>query len=114
MFLSQSASSWNGSDRLLKNAHMSRASWDYPAASPSWRRARSRSLFVATPSGPLTNSRACQKSLLIRRDGTPHPPFGEVLHLPACRSLGAGRGIFEQPEEKHFFGKLVNLPFSQC
>ena len=22
------------------------------------------------------------------------------LHLPACRSLGAGRGIFDQPEEK--------------
>jgi hypothetical protein len=35
--------------------------------------AKSRSLFVATLSGPLTFSRAWQKSLLIRRDAT--PPF---------------------------------------
>jgi hypothetical protein len=35
--------------------------------------AKSRSLFVATPSGPLTLSQAWQESLLIRRDATPHP-----------------------------------------
>jgi hypothetical protein len=31
---------------------------DYPASSPSRRRGNSRSLFVATPSGHLTSSKA--------------------------------------------------------
>jgi hypothetical protein len=76
---------------MLKNARLSRVSRDYPVASPSRRRGKSRSLFVATPSGLLTLSRAWQKvapyssrrpparspsrgrgkkSLLIRRDAT--------------------------------------------
>jgi len=29
------------------------------------------------------------------------------LHLPACRSLGAGRALFEQPGEGDFFGSLL-------
>jgi hypothetical protein len=28
------------------------------------------------------------------------------LHLRACRSLGAGRGIFDQPAKKDFFNRL--------
>jgi hypothetical protein len=32
------------------------------------------------------------------------------LHLPACRSLGAGRDIFDQPEEIEFFHKLFDDP----
>jgi hypothetical protein len=63
---------------MLKNAHLLRS----PAASPPWRRGT--------------------KSLLIRRDATLILPFGELLHLPACRSLGAGRGIFEHPGEITF------------
>jgi hypothetical protein len=39
--------------RAAEKTHLSRALRDYPAASPSWRRGR--------------------KSLLIRRDATPHP-----------------------------------------
>jgi hypothetical protein len=42
-----------------------------PALSPSRRRAISCSLFVATASGRLTLSAACQELLLIRRNGTP-------------------------------------------
>jgi hypothetical protein len=60
----------------FKNAHLLRS----PAASPSWRRGK--------------------KSLLIRRDATLILAFGGVLHLPACRSPGEGRGIFEHPGEK--------------
>jgi hypothetical protein len=67
---------------MLKNAHLLR----YPAASPSWRRGK--------------------KSLLIRRDATPHPS-GKVLHLPACRSRGVGRGIFEHPGKNNFLSSLV-------
>jgi len=63
---------------MLKNAHLLR----YPARSPTRGRGKSRSLFVATP--PLILS------------------FGGLLHLPACRSPGAGRGIFEHPGENHF------------
>jgi hypothetical protein len=82
---------------LLKNGHQSRASRDYPAASPSRRRGK--------------------KSLLIRRDATPHPSeapdkrdFAELnLHLPACRSLGAGRALFEQPGKEDFFGSLLDF-----
>jgi len=69
---------------MLKNAHLLR----YPAASPSWRRGKT--------------------SLLIRRDATPHP-FGGFLHLPACRSLGAGRGIFEHPGDKPLFQKAAKF-----
>jgi hypothetical protein len=39
-----------------------------PAGSPSRRRAKSCSLFVATSSGRLTFSPACQELLLIRRN----------------------------------------------
>jgi hypothetical protein len=28
------------------------------------------------------------------------------LHLPACRSLGAGRALFEQPGKDNFFRSL--------
>jgi hypothetical protein len=48
------------------------------------------------------------------RPSTPHssglrePPQGRDfaklnLHLPACRSLGAGRALFEQPRKEDFF-----------
>jgi hypothetical protein len=34
--------------------------------------------------------------------------FAELnLHLPACRSLGAGRALFEQPGEDDFFSSLL-------
>jgi len=34
------------------------------------------------------------------------------LHLPACRSLGAGRGIFDQPEKNEFSNRLFILDFA--
>ena len=64
--------------RLLKNAPAYRQAGICGIIRPPHRLggvARSRSLFVATPSGPLTVSRACQELLLIRRNGTPHPSF---------------------------------------
>jgi hypothetical protein len=78
---------------LLKNGHLLR----YPAASPPRRRGK--------------------KSLLIRRDPTPHPSgapaerdFAKLnLHLPACRSLSAGRALFEQPGKGDFFNRLLVL-----
>ena len=42
---------------------------------------------------------------LLRISGAPASEAGfrkAHLHLPACRSLGAGRGIFDQPEKIHF------------
>jgi len=64
----------------------------------------------------------CRVSLILRRCGvqpsTPHssgfrgPPQGRDfaklnLHLPACRSLGAGRALFEQPGKDGFFSCLL-------
>jgi hypothetical protein len=100
----------------LKNAHLLR----YPAASPSRRRGK--------------------KSLLIRRDATPHPSpcqstgqaccsvhsgtphfSGEFILslskeapcicLPARSRFGGGRGIFDQPEKNEFFDTLLSLEF---
>jgi hypothetical protein len=31
------------------------------------------------------------------------------LHLPACRSLGAGRTLFEQPGKDDFFSSLLRI-----
>jgi hypothetical protein len=31
------------------------------------------------------------------------------LHLPACRNLGAGRGIFEQPGKSYLLSDLLEL-----
>jgi hypothetical protein len=70
---------------MLKKAHLLR----YPARSPTRGRGKSRSLFVATP--PLILS------------------FGGLLHLPACRSLGAGRGIFEHPGKNDFFSSPLGF-----
>ena len=107
--------------RMLKNAHLSRASRACsrpahplagvarvapyssrrpPARSPTRGRGKSRSLFVATPSGPLTHSRAWQKSLLIRRDALrPAHPLAGVAKVapyssrrPPARSPTRGRG----------------------
>jgi hypothetical protein len=39
-----------------------------------------------------------------------HPlilPFGELLHLPACRSVSAGRAIFEHPGKNRLFNSLL-------
>jgi hypothetical protein len=49
--------------------------------------AKSCSLFVATPSGPLTVSRAWQELLLIRRNATPHPseaPAAGISQSSTC------------------------------
>jgi hypothetical protein len=69
---------------LLKNAHLLR----YPAASPSWRRGK--------------------KSLLIRRDATPHPSSLRSPQESAGASLLRISGalhlaIFEQPGENDLF-----------
>jgi hypothetical protein len=31
-----------------------------------------------------------------------------ALHLPACRSFGVGRALFEQPGKNDFFRRLLN------
>jgi hypothetical protein len=59
--------------------------------------ARSRSLFVATPSGPLTVSRACQELLLIRRNGTPHPSFLRWVYPELVEGGALHLSIFAQP-----------------
>jgi len=90
---------------MLKNAHLLR----YPAASPSWRRGK--------------------KSLLIRRDATPHPsPCQARGRLVAAyvpvrltpqdfrrprerdfAKLNLSLGIFEHPKEPDFFRTLSGL-----
>ena len=75
--------------------------------------AKSRSLFVATPPLILPRVKARGRLVVIYvvvNDFKPFttkdfgPPrkrdFAKLnLHLPACRSLGGGRDIFEQPEK---------------
>ena len=93
-----------GSNRLLKNAHLLRC----PAASPSWRRGK-KSLLIrrdATPhpsslrrtskyaSGRLTNSSAWQRSLLIRRDATLR-----ILGAPAGSGISQGSTCICLPAE---------------
>jgi len=34
------------------------------------------------------------------------------LHLPACRSLGAGRALFEQPGKDDFFTSLLEVSYA--
>jgi len=74
----------------LKNAHLLR----YPAASPSRRRGK--------------------RSLLIRRDTTPHPSslqrtfrYASLLRISGALHLG----IFDQPEKNEFFDTLLSLEF---
>ena len=78
------------SNRLLKNAHLSRASRDCPY--------------------PSSLQRTAKYASLLRISGAPASEAGFSaklnLHLPACRSLGAGRGIFDQPLKYDFFSKL--------
>jgi hypothetical protein len=65
-------------------------------------------------SGRLTNSPAWQEvapysSRRHSQDfGAPaERDFAKLnLHLPAYQSLGAGRGIFDQPAKKDFFNRL--------
>jgi hypothetical protein len=74
------------SNRLLKNAHLRR--------SPH----------------PSSLQRTAKYPSLLRISGAPASEAGFSaklnLHLPACRSLGAGRGIFDQPLKYDFFSKL--------
>jgi len=83
---------------MLKNAHLLR----YPARSPTRGRGKSRSLFVATP--PFVVAAYLQVRLTPQDFGSPRErDFAKLnLHLPACRSLGAGRGIFEHPWKNCF------------
>ena len=107
----------NRSSRLLKNAHLRR--WPGRLGGVTG----SRSLFVATSPLILRRCGRCVQVGLTPQDclpksagerrsgGSRKRDFAKLnLHLPACRSLGAGRGIFEQPAENDFFSKLL-VPF---
>jgi hypothetical protein len=59
-----------------------------------------------------------KKSLLIRRDATLRisgvPASGisqgsTCICLPARSRFGEGRGIFDQPEKKRFFNRLISI-----
>jgi hypothetical protein len=69
--------------------------------------ARSRSIFVATP---LPGFRLPARSRFGEGRGAPAKrDFAKLnLHLPACRSLGAGRTLFEQPGRFDFFQYPAN------
>jgi hypothetical protein len=81
-------------DRLVKNAHLRRC----PARSPSRGRGkesllirRDATLRIACLTGrerPLASPRRKRDFVKLN------------LHLPACRSLGSGRGIFDQLAEE--------------
>jgi hypothetical protein len=92
---------------LLKNGHLLR----FPHPS-SLRRTAKYALWPVHQLAGVARSR----SLLIATplSGFREPPQGRDfaklnLHLPACRSLGAGRTLFEQPGKHDFFNSLIDL-----
>jgi len=89
-----------GKKRMLKNAYLLRS----PARSPTRGRGKSRSLFVATPPSSFVVAAYLQVRLTPQDFGSPRErDFAKLnLPLPACRSLGAGRGIFEHPWKNCF------------
>jgi hypothetical protein len=58
---------------------------------------------------PSSLRRTAKYASLLRISGAPAKrDFAKLnLHLPACRSLGAGRALFEQPGKDDFFSSLL-------
>ena len=97
----------------MKNAHQSRASRDYPVASPSRGRGN-KSLLIrrdaVRPSDKLDGvTRSCD---LFVTTSPPHPSSlrRTVKYVSLLRISGALHlGIFEQPERNDFFSSLEDF-----
>jgi hypothetical protein len=96
--------------RLLKNAHLSRASQDCPARSPSLGLARSCSLSVAT--APLILPRAEHGAGMSRRQtvGNGFKPF-PTMTQPMIKSLTGRSDFNNRIYQKARFGYSPHEPF---
>jgi hypothetical protein len=99
-------------DRLLKNDHLLR----YPTASPSRRRGEKPLLICRNALRPAHLLAGVAR--VAPYSSQRHPSsFGNALQAgfrkaqlaSACRNLGAGRVLFEQPGKDDFFGSLLGL-----